>query len=214
MRQASLFVIALGLCTVFGVTAGVAQSHPGVPAGAAAQAAAAAAQAAAMQQAGGMPAATFKPSLLSEEKLKGFFSAVEEYRALEGKSAALPAAPSQPEAFARGMQFSGEAQEILTRNGFSDPAEFQSVAFNAAMAYGVLKQGGTAAVAAKMAEAKANQEKAIAQLEQQLGPEQARALAAQMAGGLAVAESMQDVPEENVTLIERYREQMEALDRY
>jgi len=155
-----------------------------------------------------------KPLVLTEAQVKGFLDAIDALR-LTGSdtSKRLGADPSKPAAFAAGMQLTAETQAILKSNGFADVTEFQRVGYNAALAYGVLKEGGKEAVAKKMAKAKAEQAKAMEQMRQQLGDEQAKVLSAQMGAGFAMAESLQDVPEENVALVTKYADRMANLSK-
>jgi hypothetical protein len=79
------------------------------------------------------------------------------------------------------------------------------------MAYAVLKEGGKEAMQKKLAAANAEQEKAMAQLRERLGPEQAAALTAQMQQAMKTAGAMQDVPEANIELMKKYSDRMAKL---
>ena len=150
-----------------------------------------------------------EPMTLTDAKVGAFFAAVEEYRALGDKTAA--ADPSRPEAFARALGASKDSEGILKKHGFADVGEFQRVAYNAAMAYGVLQKGGKEAVKERLDEAKTDQARAMEKMAQQLSPEQMKMVASQMEAGLAMAGKMQDVPEENLELMKKYRERMAKL---
>jgi hypothetical protein len=164
-------------------------------------AAAAAAQQAAMQ-----------PMPLTDAQLQGFFDAVDELKKLGELESVKPGArKGEAQAFAQGLRVSGASQAVLKANGFADVAQFQRVGYNAALAYGVLEQGGKEAVAAKMAKAKAQQAQALDKLRQHMSPEQIQAMAGQMQGAMAMAESIQDVPPQNVELMKKYADRMEAL---
>lgn len=159
-----------------------------------------------------VPQSMAAPALLSEAELQGFFAATKELQAL-GKEAGAWAdgSPTDPATFAKGMQFSAAAQSALSKNGFADPGAYQKVAYNAALAYAVLEQGGKEAMRKEIAAAEAEQQQAMAELEKQLGKDQAAALRAQMAGGQQIMQMFADVPDANITLIEKYRSQMQAL---
>ncbi len=172
-----------------------------------------AARAAGAAHAGGaVPQAMAAPTLLSEAELQGFFAATKELQAL-GKEAGdwADGSPTDPATFAKGMQLSAAAQSALSKNGFADPGAYQKVAYNAALAYAVLEQGGKEALRKEIAAAEAEQQQAMAELEKQLGKDQAAALRAQMTGGQQLMQMFADVPDANVTLIEKYRSQMQAL---
>jgi hypothetical protein len=155
-----------------------------------------------------------KPMVLTDAQVNGFLGAVEDFDAMEKKSGDRPKRdPSTPADFTRNLADSAEAQAILTKHGFSDPLEFQRVAYNAAMAYGVLEQGGKKVVQQKLSDAKSKQAKAMEQMKQHLSPEQLKAMQGQMNAGMAIADSMGDVPDENLTLMEKYRDRMAKLSK-
>ncbi len=156
------------------------------------------------------PNGMIKPTVLTEQQLTGFFAAVDELK--QTGQAGAPAQPGQAEAFARALQVSGASTAILEKNGFSSVEDFQRVAYNAALAYGVLKEGGTEAVARKMAQSKAQQAQALDKMRQHMSEQQVQALAAQMNSAMGLAASLQDVPPQNVTLIEKYADRMRALE--
>lgn len=156
-------------------------------------------------------AAIMKPMPLSEAKLQSFLATVTELKGLGQEAEGWQAGMGKPEAMLRGLQLSSAAQGVLQKHGFSDITEFQRVGYNAAMAYAVLQNGGKEALAKNVDKAKAEQAKALEKMRQHLGPEQLKMLEGQMNAGMAMAGSMQDVPEANLTLIEKYREQMDGL---
>lgn len=153
-----------------------------------------------------------QPMALSEAQVRGFLDAMDDFKALAGTT--RPGADlSKPAAFAEGLRVSGESETIIRRHGFKDQADFQRVAFNVATAYGVVTKGGKAAVKRELDGSRAKQAQAMEKMRQQLGPEQFRAMQAQMETGMAQAATMQDVPEENVLLVGKYRDRMAALGR-
>jgi len=151
-----------------------------------------------------------QPMTLTDAQLKGFFDVMDELRA---KGQATGTNVNQPSAFAQGLQLSQESQAALQSHGFTSPAEFQRVAYNAALAYGVLNQGGKEAVRRKVAAAKAEQQQAMDKMRQQLPPDQLKMLTAQMAQGLAAAEAMENVPDQNLMLMQKYRDRMTKLTK-
>jgi hypothetical protein len=160
------------------------------------------------------PANLPKARELTEGQVQSYLTSMKELRALGQKAGALSKInPSQAESFGTGVQLSSEAQAVLTKNGFSDPAEFQSVAFNAAMAYGVLKEGGKEAVKRKLDQADAQQTEVLAKMRQHLKPEQAAAMEAQLKQSSKMAASMRDVPDANLALMTKYRSQMEEMSK-
>lgn len=150
-----------------------------------------------------------QPMTLTDAKLGGFFDAMDEFRALGNKTAGGD--PSRPEAFARALGVSNESDAILRKHGFADLGEFQRVAYNASMAYGVLEKGGKEAVRKKLEAAKADQARAMEKMRAQLSPEQMMMISGQMEAGMAMAGKMQDVPDENLELMKKYRERMAKL---
>ncbi len=155
--------------------------------------------------------AFMRPMTLTDAKLRAFFDAVDELGALASDAAAGSVAPTRPEAFAQALHVSGASTAILEKHGFQDATEFQRVGYNAALAYGVLKDGGKEAVAKKMAAAEAQQAAAMAKMREQLPPEQAAMIEAQAKAGMAMARGMRDVPDENLELMKKYRDRMARL---
>jgi hypothetical protein len=156
--------------------------------------------------------AFLQPMDLTDDKMRGFLDAMDELRGLGDAASAFTAAnPSRPEAFVKGMSFSGQAGDIIRNHGFSDPAEFQRVAYNAAMAYSVLQNGGKDALARKMGEAEAKRAEAMAKLSQHLSPEQLAMMEAQIDAGMKAAGSLTQVSDQNLELVKKYRERMEKM---
>jgi hypothetical protein len=167
-----------------------------------------------MRGAGAMPAgaAVNQPMTLTDAQVRGFLDAMEELRSLGLATRTGPGAdPSRPELFARALQVAQTAPAVLTKHGFADAAEFQRVAYNAAMAYGVLRRGGTAGVQQDLDRASAKQAQALEKMRGRLSPEQQQALAAQMQAGMAAASAVRDVPPENVELVKQYQDRMAGL---
>lgn len=163
--------------------------------------------------AAGDSAAIAEPMVLSEQQLTRFFDAADALRALGEEAEGPRYDRTNPQAFAKSMQLSEQAQAILKKNGFADPAAFQRVGFNAAMAYSVLQRGGQAKVDADVANARAAQAKAMAEISKHLSPEQVRAMGAQAEQGMAMVGRMQDVPPQNVELMKQFAPRMQALER-
>jgi len=162
-------------------------------------------------QPGMPPEAISKPMTLEESQLQGFLAAVTDLKALGTEAGGWQANMGRPEALMRGLQLSSAAQAVLQKHGIQDVTEFQRIGYNAAMAYGVLQNGGKASMAKDLAKAKAEQAKALEQMRQHLSPEQLKALESQMNAGMAMAGSLQDVPEANLELVKKYRTQMDSL---
>jgi hypothetical protein len=165
----------------------------------------------------GMPAATgtadyTQPMVLSEAQVQGFVAAMKDFQVLDAKSSSWRMS-GKPTSFVQGMQFSAETKAILARHGFTDEEQFKRVAYNTAMAHGVLKQGGKDKVKKDLDRAAQQQAKAMEQLKQHLSPEQLKAMQGQAAAGMAMAGSMNDVPEENLTLVKKYDAEIDALSK-
>lgn len=156
--------------------------------------------------------AVMKTTTLTDAQVQGFIGAMEDFDALSKKEGGKRKInPSDPADVARAAGNTAEAKAILDKHGFSDLTSFQTVAYNAAMAYSVLQQGGKEVVTQKLDEAKVQQEKAMKQMQQHLSPEQLKAIQGHIGAGMAIADNMRDVPDENLVLMEKYRPQMEKL---
>jgi hypothetical protein len=149
---------------------------------------------------------------LTDAQVKGFFDAADELRAA-GVTAAGNKEAGNPAQFARAFATSEQAVAIIKKHGFKDPTEFQRVGFNAAMAYGVVKQGGREAVNERIEKAQARQQETLERLKAQLKPEQYELLEAQISSSLKTAKTMQDVPEGNLELMKKYQGRMENLGK-
>lgn len=153
-----------------------------------------------------------QPMTLTEAQVTGFFAAVEDLQTYgDSKSGWKGADPSKPMAMAAAMQVSNETTAIVQKHGFKNHNDFQQVAYNASMAYAVLKEGGKEAMQKKLDKAKVEQEKAMEQLRARLSPEQAQMLAAQMEGAMKAAGNMSDVPDANIELMKKYSDRMAKL---
>jgi hypothetical protein len=152
-----------------------------------------------------------KPITLTEAQVTGFFSAVEELKAHSEKSGWKDADPSKPMAMASALQVSNESTAILQKHGFKSPTDFQQVAYNASMAYAVLKEGGKESMQKKLDQSKAEQDKAMEQMRSRLSPEQAAMLGAQVQNAMRAAATMQDVPDANIELMKKYGDRMAKL---
>lgn len=153
-----------------------------------------------------------QPLTLSEGQVTGFLSAVEELKTLSGKQAGWKGAdPSNPMAMAGALESSSETIAILHKHGFKDTSDFQRVAYNAAMAYAIVQDGGKAAVQKRYDQSKAEQDKAMEQMRAKLSPEQAAAIAAQMQSAMKMAPNPKDVPDGNIELMTKYQDRMAKL---
>jgi hypothetical protein len=153
-----------------------------------------------------------EPMTLTEAQLNGFFAAIDELRTL-GDQTWKGGDPSKPAAMAQALQVSNETAAIVHKHGFTNPSEFQRVAYNAALAYAVLKEGGKEAMAKKLDAAKAEQDKAMAKMREHMSPDQVQALAPVMEAAMKSAGAMRDVPDENIALMQKYRERMEKASK-
>lgn len=153
-----------------------------------------------------------QPMTLTEDQVTGFMSAVEDLQTMADKKSGWKGAdPSKPMAMAGALQVSDETNAILQKHGFQSSLDFQRVAYNASMAYAVLKEGGKEAMQKKIDGAKAEQEKAMEQMRARLSPEQAKMLSAQLEGAMKAAGSMNDVPDGNIELMKKYSDRMAKL---
>lgn len=151
-------------------------------------------------------AAVTRPMVLTDSQVRGFLDAMDELKPMAGGHAG--ASPSRPDAFAQALQVSGESEAVIRKHGFASTADFQQVAYNAAMAYGVVEQGGMAAVRKGTDRTQAEQAAALEKMQKQMTPQQIEALKAQVAAAMARGGSLGDVPESNVELMTKYRDRM------
>jgi hypothetical protein len=163
---------------------------------------------------GGPPPEVTQPMTLTDAQVQGFFAAANELKALGEEAGANGGADaSNPEAFARSLRVSNQGMAILQKHGFKDPAEFQRVGYNAAMAYGIVEQGGKQAMDAKLREAETEQAKAMEEMQRQMSPQQFEMMKGHLGAAMGMAKSMQDVPESNIELMKKYGDQMENLSK-
>ncbi len=155
-------------------------------------------------------ATVVRPMTLTDAQVRGFFDAMDElHPATAGTH--VDVNPSRPEAFAQALQVSGESEAVLRKHGFASTADFQQVAYNAAMAYGVVEQGGTAAARKGVDRTAAEQAAALEKMKEHMTPQQIEVLKAQVAAAMARGGSLGDVPEGNVELMTKYRDRMKRL---
>jgi hypothetical protein len=114
---------------------------------------------------------------------------------------------SDPERMAKAMQFNSEALSILQKNGFT-PQSFQQVIYSVGLAMGGLESRGRED---EIAGATQQAEQMLEQMEGQLTPEQMAMMRQQMGTAMGTMKRMQDQPPGNLTLVEKYRGQLEAL---
>lgn len=159
----------------------------------------------------GLDPAVTEQVTLTEPKLKDFLEA---YKALKAKSPAgkFGGNPADAPSFARSIKVSGQdAQKILLKYKFKDPAEFQKVGYSAALAYSVLQQGGKRMVNDRIDAARLEQEKTIEEARKTFSPEQIKSLEAALTASLQLPPHIQDVPDANVELITKYKDTMAKL---
>ena len=112
---------------------------------------------------------------LTDAQVKGFIAAVGELNKLNPKIAhSLGADIGNPKSTAGAAPLSSEAQAILKKNGFESAEQFQQVGYNAALALGVLDQGGKAAMKKKAEEAEHEQTKILERMRQHSAPSSTR----------------------------------------
>jgi hypothetical protein len=157
-----------------------------------------------------MAPAYTKPMPLTDEKVKGFLDAVDEIKALgpEGQKFS----PTNP-SLVKTMQFSDKTTAIIKKHGFADAIDFQHVAYNAASAYYVVKNGGREAIKKKLAASDVKRTEAMEKLKTHLTPEQLKMLETQMGAGTAAMHALAEQPDANLELIKKYSARMEALGK-
>jgi hypothetical protein len=161
-----------------------------------------------------VPTVASLPALkkLSEDELTRLLAAVKELRALDAQEPWSKVRSGTAGNFSKGPVVSAAVGEILRKNGFKDEAEFRSVGYNAALAYSVVKEGGKEGVAKRLKSADEQQARAMEQIAKKLPPDQVEKLKAQLASTMATQRALRDVPDDNVTLVGKYRSQMEETD--
>lgn len=131
---------------------------------------------------------------ISEREMQNMLSAMEEIEAMEGEIDT-----DTPNMFAA-ITANNEAMSALRRNDFS-PESFQSTVYNVVLAMGALEMRGQ----------KAELDQAVAQLEAMKGqiPEaQYQYMQEQVLGTIRLFER---APESNVRLVEKYKDELDAL---
>lgn len=201
------WIARIGAIGVLGMAgAALAQGYPGVPPGAAP---------------GSMPNDDMNKGLppqvqqtmeLTDAQVKGFFDASDALRAAGNAAAAGNDATSgSPAQIAKGLALNEQSLAIIKKYGFKDATEFQQVGYNAAIAYGVLQQGGKEAVKAKLDKAEAQQKATMEKLRAQVGEEQFKLFQKHASQALSTARTMQDVPDGNIVIMKKYEERMKNL---
>lgn len=114
---------------------------------------------------------------------------------------------SDPERMAKAMEFNSEALSILQKNGFT-PQGFQEVIYSVGLAIGGLESRGRED---EIASAAQQTEQMLSQMEGQLSPEQMAMMRQQMGAAMGTMKQMEDQPPGNLTLVEKYRGEIEAL---
>jgi hypothetical protein len=153
-----------------------------------------------------------EPIPLSESQVKGFFDAADELSSMGKKwEEASQAGAASAQDLAAATEVGNTMLEIVRKHGFKDAGDFQRVAYNVAMAYAVLEQGGAEAVQKRFEEAKVEREKAMAQLRERMPPDQVQMLEKQLSQMEEMAGMMKDVPPANVELMRKYESRMKKL---
>lgn len=138
-----------------------------------------------------------EPVKLTEKTVKNFIAAAKELSKMGDE---ITLSDSDARDFWKGLSLSKEANEVLDDHGFK-PVEFQRVGFSI----------GLAMAAEEMAQNSEEIEEAKKNLEAMKGklPEaQYNAMKKQMLGAM---EMFEDVPEENVELVKKYKDEFDAL---
>jgi hypothetical protein len=158
------------------------------------------------------PAAKSIPTMiLNEAQVESFLGAMNDLRALSDEAGAWKVPESGVQSYAAGMKFSAAAKAILSKHGFANEEQFRQVAYNTALAYGVLKQGGKDKVRKELEGVATKQAAVMERIEQHLRPEQLKVLQRHAATGMAMANQMADVPDQNLDLVKKYSSQIDAL---
>lgn len=115
--------------------------------------------------------------------------------------------PNRPGAGAVGIRYSEKIQSLVSNQGF-DEHTFGDVHQNVMRAY---VAEGMAAHQGEIDAARAEQEKAMAQMRQSLSPEQAAAMMQAMSNATAMSQTYSNVPPENVALVKSNKARIDAV---
>lgn len=157
----------------------------------------------------GSPPSYTQPMVLSDAQVQGFLGAMKDLQALEGRSSWTMSGKAGR--VVQGMQFNAEARSILEKHGFADEEQFRRVAYNTAMAHGVIEQGGKEKLKKDLDQSARQQAAAMESLKGHMSPEQLKALQGHAAASMAMVGTMTDVPEENLALVKKYGPEIDAL---
>ena len=153
-----------------------------------------------------------RPMVLSEATVERFLAATAEMKPLGDRIGAWTGGnPLDAATRAQALAVTTESMAILRRHGFADAAEFQQVAYNVAMANGVVTEGGREGLRRKLEANKAQQDEAIEKVGRQLPPEQRAMLSAGSGSSSDPARMVQEIPDANVELIRKYSGRLSVL---
>jgi hypothetical protein len=142
---------------------------------------------------------------LTDKDMTGFIQSVTELKKLGLETRVSPGA-TDAQNLAHGLATNREALAVLTRNGFT-LERFEQVTASIAYAFGALETKGKEA---EIDKARAEQEKALAQMKDKLTPEQYAMMRTQMQASSGVLDQLKDQPPKNLELAAKYRQQIEA----
>lgn len=161
-----------------------------------------------MNQSAGSISTLQTPIALREADITGMISVLPQLNAL-GVRADLAAA-DDPTGLTQGMQINTEAMALLKKHGFTMD-HFQKSLYSVGMALMALESDIDTE---EMAEAKIETERALAEMQDQLSPEQLAMLRQQLGSAMDSAmgalSQMQNQPPGNLELVKKYRTQLEA----
>lgn len=137
---------------------------------------------------------------LTEADITGFLGAAPELNRLGVKAGKDPAGQMGK------LAASSEASAIIERHGFT-PQRFQQVAYSIGISMAALDTQKSDKDAAA---ARADQERALAQMKKQLPPEQYELMKAQLEAAMAAAAKLENQPPQNLELVRKHRAAIES----
>jgi hypothetical protein len=152
------------------------------------------------------PIARTEMRVLSADEVERYVAALRELTELGLEPQAAGDAP-QAQREAAGMQHSQDMQQALARHAF-DAASFGDVHWNVMMAY---LAEAMSAQSEELEQARAQQQEMLAEMKQQMPPEQYEATAQAMEALLPALDAATAAPEQNRKLVGAHRAELDAL---
>ena len=148
------------------------------------------------------------PRVLSEKELTRYIGALGDVMTVSREAeASLSANPSDAQSLAQGIAHNEKLKAAIESHGFTAES-FTDVHWNAMMAYAALEMKGKEA---ELAEARRQQAAALENMKDKLPPEQYQQMVRGMSALTQMFDAYENVPPENVALVEKHRPNLQAI---